>query len=244
MICSLALFAPKRVMSDTTRNFSHRTRSKDKHGALRSSLLWTSFFLLLFGFTGRGWAQAADNRGISTTSIGPGLQFAIADFDGDRRPDLAYIEAGQGGPGTNTYWLDLRLSFQGPRAIRVLAPSGGLFLEARDVNGDHAVDLVVTTAWFRQPVAVLLNNGHGTFTAAKPVEFPDAFKRAQNNSLSGPQQVNGAVGALTQSRLGVDTVTTESHPLPQVPFRSLSSLVTLPCSSHLVRRGRAPPIRS
>ena len=26
-------------------------------------------------------------------------------------------------------------------------PSGGLLIEARDVNGDHSVDLILSTAW-------------------------------------------------------------------------------------------------
>ena len=213
--------------------------------AIRISFLSTSFiFLVLFGFAGRGWAEAAQVWSASTISVRPGVQLAIADFDGDRRPDLAYVEAGQGGPGSNGYWLDLRLSVQGRKAIRVLAPSGGLFLEARDVNGDHAVDLVVTTAWLRQPVAVLLNNGHGMFTAAKPASFPDAFKRPQNNRLSGPRQLNGAVGVLTQSRLGAYTITLRSRLVPEARFHSLSSSVILPCSSRVVHPGRAPPTRS
>lgn len=231
-------------MSDASHNLNRQTCLTYKGWAAQIAFLLVAFSLLLFGFAGRGWAQAPQVPSTAAISSGPGFQFAIADFDGDRRPDLAYVDPGPGGSGTNTYWLDLRLSFQGRKAIQVLAPSGGLFLEARDVNGDHAVDLVVTTALFRQPVAVLLNNGHGTFTAAKPAEFPDAFTRAQSNRFSAPQLPNRPVGVLTQSGLGVDTRTTESQSLPQASFRSLSSLVILPCLSHLTHRGRAPPIRS
>jgi len=43
---------------------------------------------------------------------------------------------------------------------------------ARDVNGDDAMDLVVTTAMDSHFVAVLLNDGHGKFTLAKPGAFP------------------------------------------------------------------------
>jgi len=37
-------------------------------------------------------------------------------------------------------------------------------IEARDVNGDYPADLIGSTAWHRQPVTMLLNDGHGSFS--------------------------------------------------------------------------------
>src|ERR1035437_2390402 len=158
------------VMVDMKRKFVRRISAGSNHPALRNLFLWTSL-LVLFGFAGRGTAEAADIQSGPVTSIGPGPQFAIADFDGDLRPDLARIQPRPNSSGATNYWIQIQLSAVGRQSIRLVAPAGGLEIEARDVNGDHAVDLVLTTAWFNQPVAVLLNDRHGGFSRVEPTAF-------------------------------------------------------------------------
>jgi hypothetical protein len=109
------------------------------------------------------------------TPLGPGLSFAIADLDGDLYPDLVTVHTATNNSGTTEYLIQLRLSAAGQRSIRFVAPAGGLQIEARDVNDNHAIDLVVRTAWFKQPVAIFLNDGHGGFSRVEPTAFPDAF---------------------------------------------------------------------
>lgn len=99
--------------------------------------------------------------------------FAIGDFDGDSQPDLATVQSGVDRSETR-YWIRLEFSTGLRDAIGVNAPSGGLHIASRDVNGDHFLDLVVTTAWQHRPVAVLLNDGHGKFTLRDPALFPSA----------------------------------------------------------------------
>ena len=233
-----------REMRQGFHNLLHETRTKDERSAGRRTILWVWVFLLLFGLTGRGWAQTVDGWPVPVTSIGTGLQFAIADFDGDHRLDLAYVQTGQSELSGEAYWISFRLSLQGQRSVRILAPPGGLQIQARDVNGDHAVDLVVSTAWLRQPVAILLNDGHGAFTPAKPAAFPDAFHRNARERFSFYHQHAGPIGALAQSRLGVGTGTPLSHPFSATRFRSpFTSAIFLP-SYFLSNRGRDPPIPS
>ena len=230
-------------MREGFHNLWHQTRTKEGRSAGRSAILWAWPFLLLFGLTGRAWAQTVDSLPVPTTWIGPGLQFAIADFDGDHRLDLAYVQMGQTEFSGEAYWISFRLSLRGQRSVRILAPPGGLQIQARDVNGDHAVDLVVSTAWFRQPVAILLNDGHGAFTLAKPTAFPEAFQRNASDRLSSQSRHARPIGALTQSRLGVGTVRPLSHPLSATRFRSpFTSTVFLPLW-FLSNRGRDPPLR-
>ncbi|MGC1415068.1 MAG: VCBS repeat-containing protein [Candidatus Acidiferrum sp.] len=101
--------------------------------------------------------------------------FAIADFDGDRKPDLATVEIQNGNSTSGTeYSIRFRLTTGAAQSFGVLAPAGGLQIVARDVNGDDAMDLLISTAWLHQEVAVLLNDGHGNFTLANPGEFPAA----------------------------------------------------------------------
>src|ERR1700731_675503 len=127
--------------------------------------------LLCFGSGGKaavlspGGAAAYSHTKVSS-------RFAIADFDGDSRPDLATVEMGQTSASRARYWIGFQLSTGAPQGIGVNAPIGGLDIASRDVNGDHSLDLIVTTTWLNQPVAVLLNDGHGNFTLTDPAAFP------------------------------------------------------------------------
>lgn len=209
-----------------------------------SGLTACIFLLLLFGFAARSTSAAPHAQYAPTASVGRGTSFAIADFDGDHRADFAYIQPGQNGSASNSYWVDLRLSLEGQRSIRLVAPPGGLLIEARDVNGDHAIDLVVSTAWFRQPVAILLNDGHGRFTAEKPAAFPGAFQRAESELFSTQQRLTGAIAASTESRAGVYTETALPQTAPETRFHWHSKSAICISASLLSHDGRAPPSRS
>src|SRR5271170_4637323 len=159
------------------RRSSLRTNLRDNRRALRGLLLSIPVFLLV-GLAGRSPAKSAEIPHAPAASVGPGAQFAIADLDGDLRPDLASIQAEPNSSGTTNYWVQLQLSTTGWQSIPVVAPAGGLRIETRDVNGDNAIDLVLAEAWFDRPVAVFLNNGHGGFSRAEPNAFPGAFQEA------------------------------------------------------------------
>ncbi len=108
-----------------------------------------------------GGAEASNTPSDSAPSGRAGLPFAIADFDGDSRPDMARVETGPGDFANSEYWIQLRFSSLEWESIRLVAPAGGLRISARDVNGDASVDLIVSTVWSNRPVAIYLNDGHG-----------------------------------------------------------------------------------
>jgi hypothetical protein len=208
----------------------------------RNLFLWFSLVLLL-GIAGSSRARAADPpQSGPVPSVGLGPQFAIADFDGDFRPDLASIQAGSNSSGTADYWIQLQLSALGRQSIQLVAPAGGLQIEARDVNGDHAVDLVLATAWFNRPVAVLLNNGHGGFSRAEPAAFPEAFNESKTKWASTSYQAAEFVGIPSQSGRGIwqeakGLLHDRSTP-GSLPFSSTGFLVNPFLIFHA---GRAPP---
>jgi hypothetical protein len=197
---------------------------------------------VLFGLAGLSTAKAADIQNGPVTSIGPGPQFAIDDFDGDLHPDIASIQSGRSDSSRTNYWIQLQLSEAGRQSIQLVAPAGGLIIEARDVNGDHAIDLVLSTAWLRQPVAIFLNDGHGNFSRAEPTAFPGAFSESKTNWVSGSSLTTDAVGMASQSGAGVcaeeqDSLHNQS-PAGLIP----SSSAGFPVSPFLVSQpGRAPP---
>jgi len=180
---------------------------------------------------------------VSAVAEGNGVPFAIADFDGDQRPDLARVQSGQGNSFQTRYWIQLQLTRAGRQLISIIGPAGGLQLIASDVNGDHAMDLVLRTAWLSRPVAILLNDGHGRFRTEKPSAFPGAFRRAAENWLSNPQHLSGGA-KMMQSRSGVFAYAHFAHAPPQARAGWLSNLTVFPSNRSLSQFGRAPPIRS
>src|SRR5580704_15028876 len=149
--------------------------------------------LLFLAGLAAGAAAGADFRGAPVSSVGPGQPFTFADFDGDLRPDLAAVQIGRSGVSGTNYQIQLQLSAAGRQTIPVVAPAGGLLIAARDVNGDHALDLVVTAAWLSEPVAIFLNDGHGSFSRVNPGDYPEAFREPKtswgSSSELGPDVV-------------------------------------------------------
>lgn len=146
----------------------------------------TLAFAVLCFVGSAGSAHAASVGPQSRPSSSPQVtsQFAIADFDGDRRPDLATVQVGQNSSLDTQYWIAFQLS-SGPRqTLGITAPNGGLHIASRDVNGDDFLDVVVTTAWTNRPVTVLLNDGRGNFTRFDPSAFPSAFTTSEKSCAS------------------------------------------------------------
>jgi hypothetical protein len=142
--------------------------------------LWKTFVTtmglccVLVSLAGRGSAASPQARPLGIASGSPhlGSTFAIADFDGDSRPDLAIVQIGQITASQARYRINFELTAGERQLIDFTGPAGGLEIASRDVNGDHNMDLVVTTTWLSRPVAVLLNDGHGNFTYREAVNAP------------------------------------------------------------------------
>jgi hypothetical protein len=175
-------FGPRTVLSDSSAARRYRFRSL--------------LLLLFLGLVAGSAAANTDVQKAPVTSVGPGLSFAIADFDGDLRPDIASVQTGQSDFSHTDYWIQLHLTTTGHQSIQVVAGIGGLRIAARDVNGDHAVDLVLTSALRRQPVAIFLNDGHGSFSRAEPSAFPGAFTTSNKSLASTADEIKDATAIL------------------------------------------------
>ena len=134
---------------------------------------------LAAGVVCRTDAANTSTRHLPASSLESNSSFAIADFDGDQKPDLATVEVQKSSSSRITrYSIRFQLTEGIAQVFGVTAASGGLQIVARDVNGDNALDVLVTTVLQHEQVAVLLNDGHGKFRLADPSEFPVAIRES------------------------------------------------------------------
>lgn len=192
-----------------------------------------------------GEAKSAPSQGPSARALpaGTAVHFAIADFDGDEKPDLATVQTGGGFAYESRYRIYLQLSSGSQQSFGVTAPMGGLQLVPRDVNDDQSLDLVVSTTWLGQPVAVLLNDGHGNFTLADPGAFPKVMRGPSTElSRTAVQVEDNAVVSPSKSSAKADV---EGARI--LPAGEDGGFAALPVSSMALIQpefgcsGRAPP---
>jgi VCBS repeat protein len=172
-----------------------------------------------------------------------GGRFVFADLDGDQKPDLASVELQSQRSEPANYWIHLQLSHGAESAIDVRAPFGGLQVAARDVNGDDKLDLILTSNLDAGFIAVLLNDGHGNFSAAPP----GLLKREKENDseLRRPAapQLNQAILALGRSSLEEALATkNDDHPIFSSGASSQARVQDPSRSSTRLQLGRSPPL--
>jgi len=155
-----------------------------------------AFLCVILGFAACGNAASTGPQSWPVSSAQATSQFAIADFDGDNRPDLATVQVGHSSSWDTHYWIAFQLSRGSRQILDITAPTGGLRITSRDVNGDDFLDVIVTTAWTNQPVAVLLNDGKGNFRSSSPSEFPGAFGTSEKSWALTTDEVKDATAVL------------------------------------------------
>ena len=135
------------------------------------ALLALSFVLGLAHCGEANPAPPEHTRHTPAFSVDVNSRFGIADFDGDTQPDLTTVRFSRADSSRIYYRITFQLGTGTRQSIEVSGPSGGPQVHLWDTNGDHALDVVVTAAGLQQPIAVLVNNGQGSFTVADPGSF-------------------------------------------------------------------------
>jgi hypothetical protein len=203
----------------------------------------------LWAFGAFCWLLGISVQGLGASAL-PAQEpthFAIADFDGDNRPDLASVHIGQSSVRGTRYWIAFDLSSGTRQTVGITAPTGGLQITSRDVNGDSFPDVIVTTAWTNKPVAILLNDGFGNFTTSNPSEFRSAFTDSETSWTLAVDEIRDVAAALLLSRCVPGDCRTEGR---YSLSRGLTRLLTARSNSAsllasvLPFLGRAPPCQS
>jgi len=164
-------------------------RMGERSSVLRRCLLLRPILLLYALWALAAWASSATPPLARQLPIVPTFcdqGCAIADLDGDGRPDLAVAKLEGRGPGGFRYRIDLDLTSRaGPSSFSVLAQRGGLLITPRDVNGDWELDVLITSAWSFTPIGVWINNGHGEFVRNGPADGHRPSRYASSRILHG-----------------------------------------------------------
>jgi hypothetical protein len=223
----------------------------------RERAVWACSFacaLLLFvslGYSGRPETASTETRGrraplpaedrraaapVWTSHI------AIADFDGDLRPDVATVESGSAWARTS-YRIRFELSTGAAESIGVTAAAGGLQIWTQDVNGDSFPDLMISTKWLHEPVAILLNDGHGKFTVATPGAFPRAsWEHERNwNVAADPERAELATIGSRSSGDELEEISETARPQVERTFVLAGEQTRAKDFARSCCWGRAPP---
>jgi len=186
---------------------------------------------------------------LSSRSLGR-VDWTAADFDGDHQLDVATTRsAGRGG-----YVLELDLSSRraggsgGQFSFPTLPPSPfGLHLTPRDVDGDHDLDIIITSGFARRPVAVWINDGKGGFEEGDLAAYP-AWIWREDLSLSAQIPGPAAPWLFEQNRRSRYDLEPGSGSFgPVLPNNELTTLqpgLLIPLSPADQQSNRGPPLPS
>jgi len=170
------------------------------------------------------------------------LGLAMADFTGDRNPDLATLELDRLDSSHAYYVIEIQLTEGGRQSLRLTAPARSLVLTPMDVTGKGRLDLVVRSVGSEVPVAVFVNDGCGHFSANESARYATATHEIPSGPDFSANHLRFESAALTRGPYAAG-----SQEQPRCFLHEFSSSVSFaydgaPAELFLpLRTDRAPP---
>lgn len=132
-------------------------------------------------------------------------RIAVADFDGDNRPDGAVlIDHGWLQPKGTSRKIELHFSGRSNTELTFESSEASLTVSALDVNRDGATDIVVEQPFTHKRLLVWLNDGRGSFHQVRSDDFPAADTEV-HETLQPPGHFPDCPALCLTLRLGVET---------------------------------------
>jgi hypothetical protein len=175
-----------------------------------------------------------------------GGAFAIADFDGDNKPDGAVVV--DAGLLRNQRLLRIELHFTGRvnSSFAFESSASNHTVAAWDVDNDNDIDIVVARGPSRRGLGIWLNDGKGGFHQGRTEDFPSAAApcserlrspggRTENPVVSLPQERGSETAVITpRYASGSPATTGELQNLPRTHSPASREFAQNP--------SRAPPV--
>ena len=223
-------------------------KSQASRIAERTGHVHTGLFVCLLAILGLGIGGTTARSDNSRVLVaGDGLPaaidtFAIDDFDGDLAPDIASVEPVSNASSGINYIVRLQFGSGKRRSICLAAHRGGVRIVARDVNGDHIPDLIISSASTEEPYAVLINDGHGAFSTVDPSTvqaLPWNSKHRMSWPRPRPSEATATSPPSAERGFARTKCIWHSHPTKGLVYRPNS--VSVRCPLLVSLPGHAPP---
>lgn len=207
-------------------------------------LVLAALFVVLAPFVrAQDGAQGALSRLSFTAPLDGTL--AIADLDGDHKPDGAILlKSNWLGPRHN---LSIQLHFtdRPNTELTFESNSQALTVRAWDIDQDGDIDLVVEETFSHKPISVWINEGHGDFHEGRIQDYPSLATTGSTQIQAPPDQQDHPALSLSSQRGFEKTVLTNALlARPPSNNNSLLFLITSGVASHpdAPNSSRAPPL--
>ncbi|HEV2733155.1 MAG TPA: VCBS repeat-containing protein [Terriglobales bacterium] len=185
------------------------------------------------------------NRTTSSRQIlglsGPTL--AIADFDGDNKPDGAIL-LNSSPLGQGNFEIELHLTGYSDNEIKFHSLESTLTVEALDIDHDGDIDLVIEQSISHKRLQIWVNDGHGKFEKGRLEDFPSAAAPT-HEQVRSPERLDAPAFSLPTQR-GFETMLLACHIVGRPPsenqFAALSKKHPPKDQAFSLTPSRAPPL--
>lgn len=190
------------------------------------------------------WAQDGVKGALSQAEIALFERtLAVADLDGDKKPDGAVL-LGLAGLHGRSRTIQVHFSDRPNLELSLESVEQALTLTAWDIDDDGDTDLVIEDSFTHKPLHVWINEGHGDFHEARVSDFP-ALGLQTRNKLESPSKPADDLPLWLPSQRGFEIAILTVPQLGRPPSRAESRVVSqywwLSVHADTPNASRAPP---